>query len=55
MINEIIRLCNSHEWLNVSENVEIAKGKYKAPNGFKDVKRIFRRRILSWLIKLSGK
>lgn len=29
MINEIIRLSQSNKWLGVSENVEIAKGKYK--------------------------
>jgi hypothetical protein len=55
MINEIIRLCNTNEWLNVSENVEIAKGNCKTVNGFNDVKRVYRRRIISWLIKLSGK
>jgi hypothetical protein len=29
MINEIIRLVQSNDWVLVSENVEIAKGKYK--------------------------
>jgi len=29
MITEIIRLSQSNKWCGVSENVEIAKGKYK--------------------------
>jgi hypothetical protein len=29
MISEIIKLSQSHKWIGVSENVEIAKGKYK--------------------------
>jgi hypothetical protein len=51
MISEIIKLSNSHEWLNVSDNVEIAKGNNKAVNNFKDVKRIFKRKIIAWLKK----
>ena len=30
MIKQIIDLLNSNDWYGVSENIDIAKGKYKA-------------------------
>jgi hypothetical protein len=35
MIKEIIELLNSSKHYGVSERVEIAKGKYELPNGWK--------------------
>lgn len=37
MIANLIDLLNTNEFYGVSENVEIAKGKYKLPTGWKDV------------------
>jgi hypothetical protein len=36
MITQIIELLQSHEFYNVSEEVEIAKGKYEYVTTFKD-------------------
>jgi hypothetical protein len=48
MIANIIDLLNSSEHYNVSERVEIAKGKYEIPYTWKDVwvkiKRLWQRR-----------
>lgn len=37
MISNIIDLLKLDEFYGVSENIEIAKGKYKLPMGWKDV------------------
>lgn len=36
MIKVLIELLNSSDYYNVSERVEISKGKYQMPNGWKD-------------------
>lgn len=36
MIQNLIDLLNTNEFYGVSENVDIAKGKYALPNGWKD-------------------
>lgn len=36
MINNIIDLLNTNEFYGVSENIDIAKGKYALPMGWKD-------------------
>lgn len=36
MIKALIELLNSSDYYDVSERVEIAKGKYQMPNGWKD-------------------
>lgn len=38
MIKAVIDLLNTHDWYGVSENVDIAKGKYKAPSNWKEAK-----------------
>jgi|GEM_PF-2869030 hypothetical protein len=54
MINEIIKLSQSNEWVGVSENVEIAKGKYKLKTRKDKVKFKIKRGIIRlWLRKLS--
>jgi hypothetical protein len=35
MIKAVLELLQLHEWLNCSENIEIAKGKYELPKTFK--------------------
>jgi hypothetical protein len=37
MFGNIIDLLKLDEYRNGTENIEIAKGKYKLPNGWKDV------------------
>ncbi len=37
MISQLINLLVINEYFGVSERVEIAKGKYEIPNGWKDV------------------
>ena len=37
MIANLINLLNTNEFYGISENIEIAKGKYKLPTGWKDV------------------
>jgi HEAT repeat protein len=51
MIENIIELLNQDEYKNVSERVEIAKGKHKMPNSWKDVWYKIKRH--SWLTKPS--
>lgn len=51
MIKNIIQLLNESEYYDVSENVEIAKGKYALPNGWKDVWYKIKRHI--WQTKQS--
>jgi hypothetical protein len=48
MINEIIKLSQSNKWIGVSENVEIAKGKYKAIYSWKQLWKLIKR---TWLKK----
>lgn len=48
MINEIIKLSQSNKWIGVSENVEIAKGKYKTVYTWKQLWRLIKR---TWLKK----
>ena len=43
MITQVIRLLNADDWYGVSEKVDIAKGKYKAPSNWKETKEILRR------------
>jgi hypothetical protein len=51
MIENIIELLNQDEYKNVSERVEIAKGKHQIPNTWKDVWYKIKRH--SWLTKPS--
>ena len=51
MIENIIELLNHDEYRNVSERVEIAKGKHQIPNTWKDVWYKIKRH--SWLTKPS--
>lgn len=48
MIKHILELLALHEHYNVSENIEIAKGKYEIPltfkKGFKQLKRIWKKK-----------
>jgi|6_EtaG_2_1085325.scaffolds.fasta_scaffold08647_2 hypothetical protein len=43
MITQIIKQLQSNDWYNVSENVEIAKGRYKLQKDYKGVKGQFLR------------
>jgi len=38
MIKHIIDLLNSSEWYIGDEDIDIAKGKYKAPSSFKQMR-----------------
>jgi hypothetical protein len=59
MIQNILDLLNANDFYGVSENVEIAKGKYELPNGWKDslykIKRHrkSKREIVTWKIILN--
>lgn len=44
MIKQIIELLKTSDFYNVSEEVEIAKGKYKAPETRKEFIRAIKRR-----------
>ncbi len=44
MIRQIIELLKTDNFYNVSEEVEIAKGKYKAPETMKEFTRAIKRR-----------
>lgn len=35
MIKAVLELLQLHKWLNCSENIDIAKGKYELPKTFK--------------------
>lgn len=56
MIKVLIELLNSSDYYDVSERVEIAKGKYQMPNGWKDsfnkIKRHSKmnKEVLTWKI-----
>lgn len=43
MIKTILELLAVSEWYGVSENIDIAKGKYKACSNFKEAKEIIKR------------
>ncbi len=36
MIEQILELLAKDDWYGVSENIDIAKGKYKIPKGYKE-------------------
>jgi hypothetical protein len=56
MIQNILDLLNANDFYSVSENVEIAKGKYQIPNGWKDsfnkIKRHskIKKEVITWKI-----
>ena len=43
MIKSIIDLLNTSDWYGQSENIDIAKGKYKAVRNWDDVKKQLKR------------
>lgn len=43
MLKQIIDLLNASEWYGVSENVDIAKGKYRAVANMAEVKESLKR------------
>lgn len=43
MIKEILDLLNTNEWYGVSEDIDIAKGKYKAVKDMAEVKQSLKR------------
>ena len=43
MIKQIIELLNSNDWYGVSENIDIAKGKYKAVKDLAELKKTLKR------------
>jgi len=43
MLKQIIDLLNASDWYGVSENVDIAKGKYKAVKNMAEVKQSLKR------------
>ena len=45
MMKNILYLLNSNDFHKVSEDVDIAKGKYQLPVTWKDVKNFIKRRI----------
>jgi hypothetical protein len=47
MISEIIKLVQSHEWIKVSESVEIAKGKNEIKKGWANKVKALKRRFKS--------
>jgi hypothetical protein len=50
MIKNIIELLKTDNFYNISEEIEIAKGKYKAPESVKEgIKNVKRR--LQWQLK----
>ncbi len=46
MIKDIIDLLNSDDWMVADEDIQIAKGKYKAPTTWKELKVNVKRNIL---------
>ena len=50
MIRNILDLLKTDHFYNVSEEVEIAKGKYKIPEGRKEIVHNIKRR-LKWELK----
>lgn len=51
MIQNIIDLLNTNEFYGVSENIDIAKGKYKLPITWQDTFKNIKRRL--WQIRKS--
>jgi hypothetical protein len=47
-VSYLIDVLHSEDWIGVSENVEIAKGKHHLPSNWQDTKKIIRRQ---WLKK----
>jgi hypothetical protein len=45
MIKTIIDLLQSNQFYGVSENVDIAKGKYAIPSSFSDIGKNIKRRL----------
>lgn len=45
MIKDIIDLLNTNEFYGVSENIDIAKGKYKMPETWKDTFKYIKRTL----------
>lgn len=43
MIKIILELLAMNDWYGVSENIDIAKGKYKACNSFQEMKETIKR------------
>lgn len=43
MISNIIELLNADDWYGISEDVDIAKGKYKAVSDIKELKQTLKR------------
>jgi hypothetical protein len=43
MIGKIIELLNASDWYGVSENIDIAKGKYKAISNMEEAKQQIKR------------
>jgi hypothetical protein len=43
MIRQIIELLESNDWFGVSENIDIAKGKYKAVSNWSEAKKQIKR------------
>lgn len=43
MIKQIIELLNASDWYGVSENIDIAKGKYKAVGNLTEAKQQIKR------------
>ena len=44
MIKQIIELLNASDWYGVSENIDIAKGKYKGVGSLKESKEQIKRK-----------
>ena len=44
MIRQIIELLKYDDYYGVSEDIDLAKGKYKAPKGFKEARELIKRR-----------
>lgn len=51
MISLIIQLAQSQDWHGVSENVEIAKGKYQYAQTLRQVVKQYKRTYKSWQMK----
>ena len=51
MIDNIVELLNTKEFYGVSENIDIAKGKYQIPFTWKDTWKNIKRRL--WQIRKS--
>ena len=46
----IFKILNISDWYGISENIEIAKGKYKLPENWDDAKKKFKR-DLRWRLR----